>query len=219
MRVFTSEIRTHLRVMATATNYEPTMRVFEARARYFADNSFGEDGGYNDPWVTIYKLGPIPLGFPNTAGRKALVRYHDLHHLATGYDTDIIGEAEISAWELGSGCEKYPTAWFLNHTALPLGFMRAPGRVRRAFARGCRTRNLYPEPSVDALLDERLGVLRERLGMNGASNEPMTAAERRRYRQALAIAFIFGTLLVATLIGLLVGLTFLVGVLFESCGS
>jgi hypothetical protein len=201
--------------MATATNYEPMMSVFEARARYFADNSFGEDGGYNDRWVILFKFGPIPLGFPNTAGRLAAVRYHDLHHLATGYDTDILGEAEIAAWELGSGCEEFPAAWFLNHIALPLGVMRDAGRIRRAFTRGCRTRNLYSEPSVDALLDERLGVLRERLGMNGASEKPMTPSERRRYRQALVIAFVFGTLLLAILIGLLVGLGLLVAGLWR----
>jgi hypothetical protein len=189
--------------MATATKYDPMMSVYEARARYFADNSFGEDGGYDDRWVTVYKLGPIPLGFPNTAGRKVAVRYHDLHHLATGYDTDIIGEAEISAWELGSGCEQFPAALFLNHTALPLGVMRAPGRIRRAFVRGCRTRNLYGEPSVDALLDERLDSLRERLGMTRASSEPMTPEERRRYQRALVIAFFLGTVILAVGIALL----------------
>jgi hypothetical protein len=214
MRVFSREIRTHLGAMATATNYEPMMSVQEARARYFSDNSFGEDGGYNDRWVIVLKLGPIPLGFPNTAGRVAAVRYHDLHHLATGYDTDILGEAEIAAWELASGCERFPAAWFLNHVALPLGVMRDAERVRRAFVRGCRTRNLYSEPSVEPLLGEQLVTLRERLGMNGASEKPMTAEERGRFRQALVIAFAFGTLLLATLIGLMAGLVFLLGWLF-----
>src|SRR5690349_9357412 len=108
MRVFMSGVRPHLGVMATATNYEPMMSLFEARARYFADNSFGDDGGYSARWVTIFKLGPLSLGFPNTASRIAAVRYHDLHHLVTGYDTDVMGEAEIAAWELASGCERFP---------------------------------------------------------------------------------------------------------------
>lgn len=173
--------------MATATNYEPMMSVHEARARYFADNAFGDDGGYQDRWVILYKLGPIPLGFPNTAGRIAAVRYHDLHHLATGYDTDIIGESEIAAWELASGCSQFPAAWVLNSLALPVGVLRASGRMQRAFARGCRTRNLYSEPFTDNLLTERLGALRERLGMTQASSEAMTASERRRFRRALAL--------------------------------
>lgn len=191
------------------------MSVFEARALYFADNSFGEDGGYNERWVKLAQVGPIPLGFPNTPGRLAAVRYHDLHHIATGYDTDFVGEAEIAAWEIASGCTRFPAAWFLNHVALVLGVIREPSRIRRAFARGCRTQNLYSEPSVDGLLDERLGTLRERLGMNGASDEPMTAHERRRYRQAVAFAFTFGALISVTAIGMLAALGFLVAWLWR----
>jgi hypothetical protein len=203
MRVFMTLGRLHLDVMATATNYEPMMSVLEARARYFADNAFGDDGGYNDRWVTLYKLGPIPLGFPNTAGRIAAVRYHDLHHLATGYDTDILGEAEIAAWELASGCTKFPAAWVLNTLALPVGALRNRERIERAFARGCRTRNLYSEPVVDNLLDERLGALRERLGMTRASNEAMTTAERRRYRRALVVGVVLDLAVLAVLAVLL----------------
>jgi hypothetical protein len=203
MRVFMTLGRLHLDVMATATNYEPMMSVLEARARYFADNAFGDDGGYNDRWVTLYKLGPIPLGFPNTAGRIAAVRYHDLHHLATGYDTDILGEAEIAAWELASGCTKFLAAWVLNTLALPVGALRNRERIERAFARGCRTRNLYSEPVVDNLLDERLGALRERLGMTRASNEAMTTAERRRYRRALVVGVVLDLAVLAVLAVLL----------------
>ena len=125
----------------------------------------------------------------------------------------MIGEAEIAAWELASGCERFPAALFLNHLALPLGVMRAPGRIRRAFVRGCRTRNLYSEPSVDALLDQRLGAMRERLGMNHASSDEMTTQERRRYRRALAIAFTLGTVILALGIGLLIALVLAVAAL------
>lgn len=192
--------------MATATNYEPMMSVHEARARYFADNAFGDDGGYHDRWVTLYKLGPIPLGFPNTAGRVAAVRYHDLHHLATGYDTDILGEAEIAAWELASGCSLFPAAWVLNTSALPLGVLRNATRIERAFARGCRTCNLYSEPFSDSLLHERLGALRERLGMLHASDEAMTASERRRYRRALLLGVLLNLTMIAMLAVVLVAL-------------
>jgi hypothetical protein len=195
--------------MATATSYEPMMSVHEARARYFTDNAFGDDGGYHDRWVILYKLGPIPLGFPNTPGRVAAVRYHDLHHLATGYDTDILGESEIAAWELASGCSQFPAAWVLNSLALPVGVLRNSERMQQAFARGCRTRNLYSESFTDNLLTERLGALRERLGMTQASTEAMTASERRRFRRALvlgvalelAVLMMLATMLVAMLLG------------------
>jgi hypothetical protein len=198
--------RLHLGCMATAKNYEPMMSVHEARSRYFADNAFGDDGGYDDRWVTLYKLGPIPLGFPNTAGRIAAVRYHDLHHLATGYDTDMLGESEIAAWELASGCTRFPAAWVLNSLALPVGVLRNRARIERAFARGCRTRNLYGEPVVDELLGERLGALRERLGMHRASNEEMSASERRRYRRALVLGVVLELVVLAMLAAMLVSL-------------
>ena len=42
-------------------------------------------------------FGPVRFAFPNTAGRVRAVRYHDLHHVVTGYATDWTGEAEIGA--------------------------------------------------------------------------------------------------------------------------
>src|SRR5438046_2892863 len=66
-------------------NYDPTSTLREARGRYFAANGLGE-GGYEDKWVR-FALGPIRFAIPNTAGRVHAVRYHDLHHVVTGYDT------------------------------------------------------------------------------------------------------------------------------------
>lgn len=192
--------------MATAVDYDPNMSVLAARSQYFVENQFGDDGGYNDRWVTLGKLGPITLGFPNTAGRVKAVRRHDLHHLATGYDTDFIGEAEIAAWELASGCENFRTAWLLNLLALPIGMLRAPERMRKAFARGCSSNNLYAEPFTDELLHERLGALRERLGVTAAADASLTTAQRARLRRLLALSFTFHSLLLVTLLGVLVTL-------------
>jgi hypothetical protein len=194
--------------MATTTHYEPSMPVRSARARYFAANGFAEDGGYSQAWVTLVKLGPVRLGFPNTAGRIKAVRYHDLHHLVTGYDTDFIGEAEIAAWELGSGCTRFPTAWVLNSLALLLGFPRGAKRVAQAFARGCRTQNLYPEPFADSLLEEQLGELRERLGLAEVVALEPTAAERRRYRLAVALGLGLHLLVLSVGVGVVAALGF-----------
>ena len=72
------------------TTYDPTLTMEAARAQYFRDNGFGDDGGYDDPWVD-FKLGPVPMPFPNSKGRLRAVRYHDLHHILTGYQTDLRG--------------------------------------------------------------------------------------------------------------------------------
>ena len=79
-------------------HYDPAMKVLDARQKYFEENNFG-DGGYNDKFVKAI-VGPITVYLPNTQTRLKGVKLHDLHHLATGYDTSLLGEAEISAWEL-----------------------------------------------------------------------------------------------------------------------
>ena len=139
----------------------------EARAQYFRENGIEEDGGYARDWVRI-KIGPLLVSFPNTKGRRAALLPHDLHHVATGYDTTLVGEAEIGAWELASGCQQYYAAWILNLGAVMMGLVLAPRRVGRAFSRGLRCANLY-HLGVDAgWSQETVGGLRERLGLQDA---------------------------------------------------
>jgi hypothetical protein len=139
----------------------PDVTLHEARARYFRENGFAEDGGYADAWVRV-KLGPVPIVFPNTNGRRAALLRHDLHHVATGYDTTLVGEAEIGAWELASGCGRYYAAWILNTGAVVTGLFLAPRRVYRAFRRGRRSTNLY-HLGIDAgWAGETVRGLRER---------------------------------------------------------
>lgn len=116
----------------------------QAVKQYFRENGFGEDGGYDDAWVD-FELGPIPMPFPNTEGRKRAVRFHDLHHILTGYKTDTLGEFEISAWELGAGCKGFPTALVINAGGMASGLLMAPKRTFRAFMRGRASRSLYGE--------------------------------------------------------------------------
>ena len=137
----------------------------EARARYFRENGFAEDGGDAVRWVRI-KLGPVPLSFPNTKGRRAALLPHDLHHVATGYATTLIGEAEIGAWELASGCRHYYAAWVLNAGAAVIGLFLAPRKVVEAFRRGRRCTNLY-HLGIDAgWAEETVDGLRRRLGLS-----------------------------------------------------
>jgi hypothetical protein len=168
--------------------YDDTMTMREARRVYFDVNSFGEDGGYFDAWVDFH-LGPIPMPFPNTEGRLRAVRYHDLHHVLTGYDTDTRGEFEISAWELAAGCGGFPTARMLNLAGLGAGLFAAPVRVFRAFVRGRRERTVYGE-DLEALLARRVGELRAERASSAAHEA--TAAD--------VVAFV-GTSLAALLAG------------------
>ena len=148
------------------TAYDGALRVREARAQYFAANGFG-DGGYDAKWVKL-ALGPVPFAFPNSAARVRAVRLHDLHHVATGYDTSVLGEAEIGAWEIGSSCRGFVAAWVLNLYAMMLGLWIDPGAVFRAFVRGRHTGNLYRGEWDERLLDGSVGELRQGLRLTGA---------------------------------------------------
>ena len=170
------------------TSYRDDMTMRAARDRYFEVNGFGKDGGYDDTWVD-FKLGPIPLPFPNTAGRIAAVKFHDLHHILTGYDTNATGEFEISAWEIGAGCGSMPAAWVINMGGLASGTISSPRRILAAFVRGRRSRTLYGE-TFDPLLDATVADLRARF--IGASDHA-TARD--------AASFV-GTALLAVFVGL-----------------
>jgi hypothetical protein len=180
------------------TLYDDALLLRDARGRYFADNAFGDDGGYTKKWVKV-QLGPLPFAFPNSDARVRAVKYHDLHHVVTGYDTDLCGEAEIGAWEIASGCAGFVAAWVLNLYALTLGFLSGhPGAVWRAFLRGRRTRNLYRDEYGETLLDAPLGAVRTRLGLEAQAPAPAVATTSDRVAFALWCALAFA-LFAATL--------------------
>lgn len=143
--------------------WDPALTLEQARGEYFRFNGFGEDGGYSAKWVD-FKLGPIPFPFPNTPQRVDAVRYHDLHHVMTGYQTDLLGEFEISAWELASGCADKTAAWVLNLGGYAAGMLVAPRRTLRAFIRGRHSRNLYRRRLED-VLSRQVGDMRRELGL------------------------------------------------------
>jgi len=134
-----------------------------ARDDYFRYNGFSERA-YKGSWVRI-KIGPLPVWLPNFPARQRAVVLHDLHHIATGYDTTFLGETEIAAWELGSGCRNYVGAWVLNIGGVAGGILLAPRRTWRAFLRGRRSTNLYQLGFNEEWLKGTVGQLRRRLGL------------------------------------------------------
>lgn len=157
--------------MSERVTYPTTLTMREARRLYFEANEFGSNGGYDDAWVDV-KIGPIPFPFPNSQGRVKAVRYHDLHHILTEYQTDFVGEAEIAAWEIGAGCKRYVAAWLLNLTALGGGLFAAPRRTFVAFVRGRGSETLYGG-DLESILDETVGTMRARC--TPAEREPRTS--------------------------------------------
>jgi hypothetical protein len=104
--------------------YSDATPVRQARAEYFRANGFGDDGGYDARWVKV-KLGAVPLWFPNTDARRRAVRLHDLHHLATGYETSLVGEAEID-----------PTSQQRRKRVESFGWSKTIGLLRKLRHRG-----------------------------------------------------------------------------------
>src|SRR2546428_210445 len=148
-----------------------TWTVREARDAYLAENGFAL-ADYEAEWVKVAFLG---ISFPlrNTRMRKIMVRRHDLHHIVTGYGTDLAGEAEISGWELAGGLRGVGLYVFaIIMMAIAFGIVIAPRRTLAAYRAGGAT--LWNEADYDGLLELTVGELRERLRvpLGGVAERP-----------------------------------------------
>jgi hypothetical protein len=128
------------------------MTLQDELAAFYKRSGFGQVVGARPLTVPVY-TGCMLVPLPNIETRRRFLKYHDLHHLVTGYSVGRIGEGEVSAWELGTGSAFVsPTLGVMNLIALSTGLVLEPKRMWRAFRRGCTSRNLYPA-AVRADLD------------------------------------------------------------------
>ncbi|MFN2563467.1 MAG: hypothetical protein ABR499_00475 [Gemmatimonadaceae bacterium] len=194
-----------MRVRAEKPRYDDSTTLAAARAAFFEHAGLGGDGGYGAAWVRV-EAKPFPFSFPNTRGRVAAAKLHDLHHIATEYDTDWTGEAEIGAWEIAGGCGAYGWAWVLNLGAFLVGMVRSPRRLFAAFVTGRRARNLYHSGFPDGRLTEvTVGMLREQL--HGSSSPARaTRADVAAFMGWCAIAVLWHATLTAAAIAVAVAL-------------
>ncbi len=128
--------------------------------RYLAENGFST-AGYTEPTVEL-SAGPFTFRMPNGPARQRAIPLHDLHHVATGYGTDLAGEAEIGVWELRAGCNNLFLN-LINGGAAFAGIFIAPLRVWRAFRNARGARSLYvcdvPLPQLTAMTVAQLRAL------------------------------------------------------------
>lgn len=108
--------------------------------RYMQINGFTRDE-YTAKTVPV-KVGPLVIRMPNGPARQRAIAQHDVHHVLTGYHTDLAGEAEIGAFELRAGCTS-SFLWMINLTAVVAGLFISPRRVFRAFRRARGAKTLY----------------------------------------------------------------------------
>ncbi len=136
-------------------------RVRNACDRFLAANGFRIED-YAAPTFTV-RLCSLAIKPRNNEVRRRAVALHDLHDVLTGYGTDWIGEAEVAAWEVPTGCTSL-TVYALNGSAVVIGLCIVPRRVWRAFLLAKGKRTLYRDPSpYDPLLEMTVGELRTRL--------------------------------------------------------
>ena len=116
-------------------------------------------------WVSF---GPFRVPVPH----PGQLHWHDLHHVALGYAPDLIGEMEVSAFELRTGPANM-VVLFLCVAAVLLGAFIAPRRTLRAFraAAGCRSLYRCPIPNEDVLL-WRVAELREWMRIEPTRRSP-----------------------------------------------
>ncbi|MFA6087156.1 hypothetical protein [Mucilaginibacter sp.] len=118
------------------------MTVKEALIGFYKFNRLNLTQDFESHCVRVY-VGCILAPVPNINARKKYLKFHDMHHVMSGYGIDRVGESEISAWELGSRSCRKPLISVMNLFALSTGFILNPKKVISAFYRGCRSKNLY----------------------------------------------------------------------------
>jgi ubiquinone biosynthesis protein Coq4 len=145
-------------------HFSPSLKIKQAITQLFAEYNIPAEA-YTSKYFII-RVGKLPIYVPNTAARVKIARFHDIHHILTGYAANWKGEAEIGAWELATGCRTSFIAWFLNSGAVLVGLVMHPIAVIKAFRRGFKTKtNLYHDFDYDALMDMTIGELQNKIGL------------------------------------------------------
>jgi hypothetical protein len=151
--------------------FPASMNVRDARDAYLATNGFTVEA-YDAKWTDASLLG-IKFRVPNTKKHRVSIMLHDLHHVATGFGTDLTGEGEISAWEARRGLGAFG-AYVASIVAsgVLLGLLVAPRRTARAWRNSSSNASLFPlvqHPDFVAryerLLTLTVGELRRELGV------------------------------------------------------
>ncbi len=131
---------------------------------FYRQYNLPPDGGQSDSFVKVEITEKINVYIPNFDARRKAVLKHDVHHLVTGYPSILKGEAEISAWEIASGCTNYWAALLLDSQGLLIGLFLYPAATFKAFKKGRRSSNLYQENlSESDFLNMEISTLKRHL--------------------------------------------------------
>jgi len=111
---------------------------------FYQKHGFGDDLGKRRPLTVKVYTGCMLVPLPNIETRRKYLKFHDLHHVITGFSVGRIGEGKMSAWELGTGTfYRYPTLGLMNLIALSTGLFLKPKDMWHSFLVGKSSMNLY----------------------------------------------------------------------------
>lgn len=127
------------------------------------------EASYTDRWYWM-RIPPFSIPVFNFKARQKGIKFHDLHHVLTGYKPNFLGEAEISAWEMASGWGNHPFAIFYALLAIPTGMLISPRAVLKAFLKGKRNKNLYQEKELNSWMELTVEQARKKLKIDGRTN-------------------------------------------------
>jgi hypothetical protein len=133
--------------------------VAEARDAYLAANGY-DTSSYSDDRFVV-RLGFLPLAFRN----PGVLHWHDLHHVASGFSSGLVGEAEVSAYELRIA-GRPPLVTLLCLSSILLCLLVAPRRLWSAWRRSKGCVGLYRgSENYESVLALPLVELRRRLNI------------------------------------------------------
>lgn len=141
----------------------PGWTVREGLDAFLREN--GYDVAHYDAPRTPAKVLGIRFSVPNPPRHRWAIMRHDLHHVVTGYGTDLAGEAEVSAWELRRGIG--PLGLYVGSivvSAVLMGCVVSPRRMVRAWSASRKGGSLFHDNTdYQVLLTMSIGELRARL--------------------------------------------------------
>ena len=130
------------------------LSVREARNKFLAAHAL-DAASYATPRFSLH-IGRWRVRVPN----PGLLPLHDLHHVATGFGSGLVGEAEVSAFELRTGWGNLAVLGLCLGAVL-FGAVTQPRRVWHAWTRSRGTRGLYRcGREYEDLLDMTVAELR-----------------------------------------------------------
>lgn len=141
------------------------LKVSEALNAFYGDQKL--DQGLTKKFINYYPLGFIKVPFINLQARKNILHLHDLNHILFGFNTDLKGEAQLAAMELGSGFPKpHRIGYLYSPFALLPGLLLCPLKVFKAFQKGRKVKNsCHAKMTKAELLNSTVIEIKEHLNL------------------------------------------------------